>query len=388
MLLRADAFSPFEYRPVSLPQLDLELGDNSTLVARLDDGEAFIPLQDQAFEQLVEYLGAPFGFAKKLKNAGRGHVLAYLHKQLSQASGETTFYAVTHPEQGLVGLSLKENLLFTGHEAIELDQRIGDYLAQASCPFSLKKADIHEGKARYLLFLKNEQELLADKVAPGEELKPLWRWGFELRHSIWGQEVPAFHVSLERMICANLTYMPEEKYLYPLKYEQPLDVRLQEVLGFLENPPEPNWNAVARLIERLRCQQASVAEVKKVRNSILGLFREQESDTETKQRLEEVFDWKDIVDAYGLKEMDEKPSPQWFKRASTPHNLYDLYNILTREVTHAPNTVNFEKRQALLVLAGTILTKKPDLEDLPPRIDWMQRELEKRSTYRPNYPTA
>lgn len=385
MLLRADAFSPFEYRPISLPQLDLELGDNAALVARLDQSEKFMPLQDGAFEQLVDYLGAPFGFAKKLRNAGRGHVLAYLHKQLSQASGEKTFYAVTHPEQGLVGLSEKENLFFTGHEAIELDQRLGDYLADSACPFALKKADIHEGKARYLLFLKDEEVILADTVAPGEDLKPLWRWGFELRHSIWGQETPAFHVSLERMVCANLTYMPEEKYLYPLKYEGSSETRLHEALSFLKTAPEPNWTSVTRLIERLRRQQASVAEVKKVRNSILALFREGEVDQETKQRLEDLFGWKDIVEAYGLKEMDEKPSPQWFKRASTPHNLYDLYNILTREATHAPNTVNFEKRQDLLVLAGKMLSEKPDLEDLPPRIDWAQRELEKRSSYSPNF---
>ena len=69
MLLRSDGFTPFEYRPVTLPQLDLELGDNSNLVVSLDEGRTFAPLEDTAFEQLVGYLGAPVGFARKLKNA-------------------------------------------------------------------------------------------------------------------------------------------------------------------------------------------------------------------------------------------------------------------------------------------------------------------------------
>jgi hypothetical protein len=202
----------------------------------------------------VGYLGAPFGFAKKLKNAGRGHVLAYLHKQLSEVNGDKYYSAVTHPEQGLVGLSEKENLFFTGSEAIQVDQRLEEYLGRSNCPLALKSASLQDGHVSYLMFLKEEHDVLSDT-------EPVWRWGYEFRHSIWGQEVPAFHVSLERMICANLTYMPEDSYLYPLKYENASELRAESFFTFLQSPPEPNWSQVDRLIARLRRQQASVAEV-------------------------------------------------------------------------------------------------------------------------------
>jgi hypothetical protein len=75
------------------------------------------------------------------------------------------------------------------------------------------------------------------------------------------------------------------------------------------------------------------------------------------------------------------PRPSGLSELLLPITCYDLYNLLTREVTHAPNTVDAQKRQGLLVFAGDLLTRKPDLEDLPPRIDWDQRRVEQASSY-------
>ena len=373
MLLSSELFSPLEYRSVNLPSLELELGENASLLVRLDTADGLVPLSDHAFERLVSYFGAPVGFAKKLRSAGRGHIISYLHKQLSEAvQGTNKFVVALHPEAGVVGLSEENSFAFVGPDARELDRQVADYVKDPASPLALKRAEAFGGYVRYLFFLKTPELIKEDKVSPGEG-EPLWRWGYELRHSLWGSEPAAFHMSLERMVCANLTYMPEAQYHYALEWKDKAAERIADAVAFLKAPPEPNWSALSHMVERLKRQQASLAEVKLVRRKLTTLLKADDHDTETRERIDTALDWKNIVDAYQIKELNEKPSVQWYKRAETPHNLYDVYNLLTREATHAPSTVDAENRQELLVLAGKLLTGKPDLEDLPPRIDWHQR---------------
>jgi len=373
MLLRSDYFTSYSYTPVTLPSLEIELGQDSNLVVSIDAGQSFVPLGETAFEQLVGYLGAPVGFARKLRKAGRGHVLSYLHKQLAQTVGEANYLAVVHPTEGVVGLSEKQNLFYLGEEARELDKKIEEWLSSPTCPFSLKSYRAEEGEVRYLFYFKETA------VVP-EDSGSSWAWGYELRYSLWGKEPASFHVALERKTSQSLTYIPVSKYHYPLNYDANVNHRIDSVFTFLNAAPEPHWKELGRLVQRLRREQASLAEVKKVRKKLTSFLKDQEGDnSESKQRVDSALDWKNIEEAYGLKELDEKPSLQWFKRASTPVNLFDLYCLLSQEVTYAPNSVSSDVREKLLTLAGELLCDKPDLEDFPPRIDWGQRHFEQKT---------
>lgn len=373
MLLRSDYFTSFCASSVTLPSLEIELGQDSNLVVSIDAGNTFVPLGETAFEQLLGYLGAPVGFAKKLRKAGRGHVLSYLHKQLAQTVGEASYLAIVHPKEGVVGLCEKQTLFFLGQEARDLDRKIEEWVSTPSCPMTLRSCRADEGAVRYFFLFKETA------VVP-EDSGSSWAWGYELRYSLWGKEPASFHVAVDRKISQSLTYIPETKYHYPLNYDANVNHRIESVLTFLNSAPEPNWKELGRLVQRLRREQASLAEVKTVRKKLASFLKGQEGDnSEGKQRVDSALDWKNIEDAYGLKELDEKPSLQWFKRASTPVNLFDLFSLLSQEVTYAPNSVSPEAREKLLTLAGELLCSKPDLEDFPPRIDWGQRRFEQKT---------
>lgn len=375
MLLRSDAFTSLDYIEVKLPFLELELSENSSLVISVDYGKSFLPLGEVAFEQLLGYLGAPVGFARKLRKAGRGHILSYLHKQLASSIGQTPYIAVIHPTEGLVGLSEQQTIFFKKEEAVELDRRLENWLSVSNCSFTLKNYYLNNGAVRYLLLSKDEY------LVPDVKQSSNWRWGFELRHSLWGTEKASFYVALERKEDQSLTYLPELKYHYPLNFDANVANRLESIFVFLNAAPEPHWKELTRLVQRLGQQQASLAEVKKVRKKLISFFKGQECEGETKTRVDSWLDWKYIVDTYGLKEMDEKPSLKWFQRASTPVNLFELYNFLAKEVTYAPNTVDLQVKESLLALAGDFLCKKPDLEDLPPRINWGYTKQNSLATY-------
>ena len=139
---------------------------------------------------------------------------------------------------------------------------------------------------------------------------------------------------------------------------------------FTEDRPTPDWRQLDRWIQRSAKVPASVNELGEVRKKLLSTLQESKEDLDTENRINSLLQWKKVVKGYGLDDKEFKPNKIWKMRASTPLSLFDLYCALTQEATAAPNTVSWDARQKLLVYGGQVLAKVPDINEVPPEIDW------------------
>jgi hypothetical protein len=332
-----------------------------------------LQLTDLGFKFLLSYLDVPLAFGKKLRNDGNGHVLSYLQKQLSNAHKETISMVLNTETEEVMSFTEDPYIPFRGTEALTLDQRLHETLKKDICPFELKmNPEISEdGTVIYTLMLKEPSEVSADQVMDGEQkVKPLWKWGYQLKHSVLGADLPFVSTSLLRMVCTNLSYLAQKQFRYPIQNKNTLEERWQEVENFLLTPPKAQWDKLNSWLHRLGKANASLAEVKDVRKQLLAVVKVDKEDIDSENRINGLLQWDLLKKAYRLDELEEKPSRQWYQRAATPLNLLHLYNSLTQEGTHLPNTVSVEKRQKLLVYGGKLLTKQPDLKDEPPVVNW------------------
>jgi hypothetical protein len=356
--------SKLKYEEIKMQELSLELSSDQMLCKYKDTA---LPLTDKALEKMCIYLKIPYKFCCTLQSEGKGHVLSYLQKQLSQIQPFTLLMVKNDAE--VLSFSEKKDIYFQGAEAWECDKRIEQMVKAPDSIWELKTKDFLQGDGtiHYSLFLKEDYSISSDP----DQTKPIWRWGFRFKHSVFGSEVPSMGAELFRMVCANLTYLPEKSFKWPLQYNENLDTRLDNVELFFKNPPEPKIKTLERFVAKIASSKASLKEVSEARNKLLKL-KVDKADWDTQKRIEDSLEWGRIMRAYQLKDYDERPSKAWFAKATTPLKLFDVWNTVTSEASSASTDIDYNIRHGLLVYGGQILTKTPDLcgTQIPPQIDW------------------
>lgn len=369
------------YKETNLKNVEVEImaeadSEESCGIA-LRDGKDYYTLTEPALKHLCSDLSLPYPFTKTLRDKGRLHALPYLQKQLAQASQKDVLLVLGKAEEEgqltpIISITDTEKLHYQGIEAEKFDLRLLEETSRPESLFDLVSRQSISGEISYGLLFKEPKKLDDDK---GDEdnntpdLVGIWKAGFSLTHSVLGLTAPLFNVELLRMVCSNLTYLPAKTYSYKLEQEPDFEDRWAHVQTFLREPPLAPWSGLETMVARLTRTFASYAEVKTARQRLMKLKVDKE-DTETLQRVNQALEWSRIQKGYGIREMEEKPSRIWMQRASTPLKLFDIYNFLTKEATHAPNTIDSNLRQSLLIYGGEMLSRKPDLLDNPPPIDW------------------
>lgn len=353
------------YTPVTFPQMDLSVGDSGD-VLELKWADGNLPLTETALGHLCKHLDIPVRFAKNVRSLGKAHIIPYLQKQLSNAVSKNV--TLVHNEEEIVSVAEDSTLHYRGKDAIDFDSKIRTLVDKNNMELKWHWLD-SDGVFHYEILLRDEQEVKTDTA-----VKPLWRWGYHIQHSVLGNTSPVITAELLRMVCANLTYLPAKFFNQKLPWMPTVEERWQEVEGFLLDPAKPKWLSVESFIGKLAKAPASVREVSEARRKLLKLKVDKE-DNDTKERVEKALEWPRIKKQYELGNKDvwlEKPTKSWLSKATTPISLFDLYNVVTQESTRAPNTVDVGIRQGLLVYGGKILTGRPDLsgEQQPPIVDW------------------
>lgn len=364
-----------DYREANLRNVEVEVtsdGEDGCGIA-LKDGKDTFQFTEQSLKHLCKYIDLPYAFSKTLRSKGRAHVISYLQKQLAQTvSGEVTLVCGNGSEEGVKvihSVTDAEKLHYRGLEAEKLDTRLMESLSRPDSPLELSSRMFSmDGSIRYGLLFKEPKKVDEDKGDADKEkdLAGLWKFGFTLKHSVTGLSEPSISMELLRLICANMSYMPEKHYTHALGQNPEFEGRWADIEKFLQDPPTVN---VSDLIARATKTFASMAELRDARNRLMRLKVDAE-DTETAERINQALQWKRIQKAYAIRDMDDKPSPGWYKRATTPIKLFTLQCFLTQEATHAPNTTPWDVRQGLLIHGGKLLCGKPDLIDIPPVVDW------------------
>lgn len=350
-------------------ELILTMGDddeNNSSGVGIKDGK---PLTENALKQLCSALKIPYAFTKQLRANSNTHIIPYLQRQLSRSKHDSI--VLVNNDKNILSVADMEDLHYCGKEAIAFDTRLRESLDKQDHPLELANVFFADDEICYSMRFKDPERIETDDGDEGgaNDLQRLWKWGFTVRHSPLGVLTPGIGVELLRMVCANLTYLPAKSYSFPMPYEDDFEERWNHVATFLENPPQPHWMTLTNLVDKLSRTTASFREVSEARKKLLKLKVDKE-DTETAERINNALHWKRIRKAYAINEMDEKPARAWYAKATTPLSLFSIYNLITREATHAPSTLDVDLRQNILIYAGNILTGKPDLYMQPPSINW------------------
>lgn len=364
--------SSLVYDSVKLPDLVLELdSETDDLLARIPDRPLY-RVSDIAIKNLCGFLGIPYKFASTLKDDGKAYIIAYLQQQLSKAIEVPILYVSQNidGEDTILSFTEKRLLPFRGMDSLELDNTILEMASKPDFPLELASRQTVNGEMQYLFLNKEPYLLTKDPSEKG--VQPLWRWGYTFDYSLTGQRPAKFGTEIQRMICVNLTYLPDKIFGTTPTWKETTKENLEVVTTFFKDLPGADWRQIGRWIGRMTNVPASVSEMKTARRKLHSVLMSSKDDKETEERIDLALQWKRVVKEYGLDDKEFKPSKTWCMRASTPLSLFDLYNVVTREGTAAPNNIPFEERQGLLVYGGKMLAKMPDIAENPPEVDWKE----------------
>jgi len=357
-----------EYKTVQLDDIKLDIADNAQFLVTgvCDPG---VVLSDAGLKDLCEWLKVPWNFANRLKEKGQSHIISYLQRQLSQGWREEVEMVTSHADRKMpevIAFSKKEDIPFHGSEVYQIDRRLFEEVEADGHLLELTGRTVHQTGVHYDFFLKQEHALANDP-------DPLWKWGYSLDFSFTGAKAPTFTSTSLRLACANMNYIPEDTFNFPILFEPEFELQAEEVIKFFKELPTPQWALLDNYIKRARKIPTSLGELKRTRSTLRKALMLSKHDTETGTKIDEALRWKEVEREYGLETMKEegiKRSAKWYARATTPLSIFDTYNFITQSATRLPNDFPFDTRMSLLIGAGGLLAGKSDLVETPPLVTW------------------
>jgi hypothetical protein len=366
MKLDTDFLNKLQYKEVSLKEIELDIMPTEKDDVDYEDssGVGFGSdkyLTERALKQLCDILMLPYKFTQILRFNGKPHVIPYIQKQLSQLT-PLSVVTVEDGKNKILSIVDKDMLHFNGKDALVMDKRIKEALNNHPI-LELKEVLFSKGDLSYSIYYKEPQTIKADKDSNNQ-----WEWGFTLRYSTLGLIEPIIGMEVTKRSTVGKAYLPQKTYSCELPQTSEFELKWEYIQEFLDNPPSAGWTDITNMITKLKVP-ASFREVTEARNRLLKL-KVDKFDKEVSNRVTKSLQWKRIQEAYGVKELEVRPPRRWFASADTPLSLFDVFNIVSKEATHAPNTVDTELRQNLLKYAGALLAGDPDLYNLPPVINW------------------
>lgn len=348
--LRFDSYG-IEQLEFDLPNLDLEMEEaDGDLKLVFPDGKS-LPLTDDGFSSLSRLIGVPHGFAKKLREDGRSHVLAYLQKQLGRAWLQEPAIVVIQKGKEVVSVTSSKNILPDRTAVMALDTEIrkaaGDKLVQI----------------RYEDFNVLYYFLVRKEVVEQDPDKSEYEFYHVFDYSVVGHQPPKFYQAAKRCLDNTTMTLPFKPEIFEVGMSFS-----GNVISHVENLDVLGWGDLCGFVGRLSSVKASLQEVKEARSK-LRLLKIDKEDHATAERVEAYFVWKKIVEAYDIKSLETKPSKKWFMSAPSPYTLFYVQNRLANEATHAPD-VTSAVRSKIQKLATKFMKKMPDLAEKAPPKDY------------------
>jgi hypothetical protein len=361
-------YSGVTYKTVELSNVGLEMDESSELISVFPDGDR-AQLTPFGFESLCESIQVPLRFARRLKQEGKSHVLAYLQKQLARAYSAEPVIAVVRDKR-LESVTLDNLLPYKGMDITELDDAITRHCSDETCKVSWTGRSILGNDVVYD-FVQGQQKIDADP--DGSE----WQFGYSFHYSIIGSELPYFTAFAVRKSNMARMEFPERRFRHKLSRNKRYGTAVDSMLEYLSDLPPPNWDILNGYVKKLVSIPASMRELKEVRNRLVRALKIDKEDKATAERIDKSLYWNEIVSEYGLKDLEVKPTRNWYMRASTPHTLWYVYDVLIRETTHAPNDLAFESRKKLHAYSAKLLDRVPDLAEKTPNVTWKGFKIHK-----------
>jgi hypothetical protein len=356
---KADTIQPISFgkyayisqQEFDLTTLSLEVSDDN-LVLVFPTGDKR-PITEKGFQSLCQLIQVPLSFAKRLKEDGNTHVLQYLQKQMSAAYlRELAIVVCDTTNNHVLSVTSNDKLLPSFHAVVEMDKDILK-AAETFAKANLTARFEDDAYLRYGFMTKRSKPLADDSE---------YEFGHVFAYSLYGYEQPHFYqvaVRLEDMSVLVLPFKPEYLSTTSTSF-------FGDLISKVETLGTEGWGDLEGFLARMKAVRASLREVKETRQRLIKTLKVDKEDTETEQRMEEFFGWKTLVQKYEIRSLDPKPSKRWFMSAPSHLNLLDIYKKLVCETTHAPNTLEADKRLRLQKYATKMLGKQPDMAEKEP----------------------
>jgi hypothetical protein len=357
MKLDTGYLSKLTYTEIELPEIELEIiGTDSEQYCESGVSINGKVLTEFALKQLSEIILIPYKFTKVLRSTGKSHVLSYIQKQLSQISNRSLM--TIEYDDLIISIVDSQSVSFKGRDAIKLDQRLRAALADHP-RLELRDVLFDAGDIYYSIYLKEPKEILDDT----------WYWGYTFQLSTTGAIEASIGMEVMKESDKSKLFLPHKTFQHHLDLGLDFEENWLEINdNFLELEISAGWTDLRDMLTKTNVP-ASYRELKEAKGKLFKL-KVDKFDVETGERIKDQLRWDEVVDAYAVKDMNPKPTRVWYTRASTPLKLIDVIDVITKEATHAPNTVSTNLRYCLLVYAGKLLSGEPDLYNIPPQIKW------------------
>ena len=176
--------------------------------------------------------------------------------------------------------------------------------------------------------------------------------------------------AIHRMVCTNRATMIAKECSWNAKHIGSFENLIVDTYtGFdqvlSQNVTMEKW--LQEKIHRMVNVNASLREVSDA-HKILGGFIERAP--ESVNVLDERIPVKEYVEKYGLEFPVKGKNSRWLSTASTPKNLYELYNDATWISSNAEFLTDEEKLESGIALGKLFLGDEPDLLNIAPKISW------------------
>lgn len=221
------------------------------------------------------------------------------------------------------------------------------------------------------------QMYFEDKVkSPMEKLivdnqPDLFSLSFDIENSQFVDFRTFVEMGVERMICTNRARSMEKEFTIKLKHSGSSYGLMQDLYNVVDNVINNSDISFEKFlkekIKRIINCNASLAEL----NDAYNIGRSCISDVNDRlPELIEKIQIEEVVGKYGLEFPIKGKSDRWLTTATTPVNLYQLYNDLTFFASNNKILTADEKVELQVKFGSLFFKKSPDLLDIAPRVNW------------------
>jgi len=326
------------------------------------DGEK-LAISTNGQRSLCNLLGIPNRFNKELHHDDKDFWSIVVNKLEELKETNVRFSIGTVKEKKKVYSFVDAQLPWIDNKTFL--QMIEHYAANKNVLLDLKDVLISQEKIV-------GQFIISDKSAPLiEGADDIFKLALDIVNSEINSCKSSGQLGLERMVCSNRAIKKEKSYRISMNLKQSSEDLINNFYEGINKLLFMNISVERYLRERVSQFlniKASVHEVEsayKIGTNCATMIPTRLAD------FDELIPLKKICDSYGLQfPIKKQRSEKWKSTASTPIDLYDLFNNLTYIASNAKNLTDEEKMDMQIAIGNTFLGKTPDMLDVAPTINW------------------
>jgi len=197
----------------------------------------------------------------------------------------------------------------------------------------------------------------------------LFKLGFDIRNSESLFKQTSIAYAIERLVCTNRATVADNEYRKTLIHKGSQQLLVNTFYNELNLLLSGNISVEKFIREKLGSflnVNASLSELAKAYQ--IGERCIDNLDTRV-ITFDDLIPLKAIEKRYGIESVSDR-SETWQRTASTPVNLYELYNNVTFIASNAKDLSEEEKVNMQIQIGKTFIGHKPDMLDIAPVMNW------------------